>query len=99
MVSRRRPAAELDLRALASALVEEPAVLVLLAQAGESAQVILACSRGLSFDVRPVLQTLLSQLENGRGGGRPDFAQGSAAAGMELLDKLLGEAQQQLLSP
>lgn len=65
-----------EVRALASRLVETAGVVALLGTAGEKAQVILAHSADLPFDLNAALRQALAVLGEARGGGRPDFVQG-----------------------
>ena len=63
-------------RALASRLAAEPGTVALLGAAGEKAQVILARSGDLPYNLNPPLKAGLAALGDARGGGRPDFCQG-----------------------
>lgn len=65
-----------ELRALVSRLIETPSTVVLAGVAGPKAQVILAHSSDLSFDLNDALRPALAALGTNRGGGRPDFCQG-----------------------
>lgn len=64
-----------EVRLLAQALVAESGVIALLGATGEKAQLIFARSADVSLDVVPLLKKALDQL-GGRGGGRPNMAQG-----------------------
>jgi alanyl-tRNA synthetase len=68
-----------EVRSLAQALVAESGVVALLGAAGEKAQLIFARSADVSLDVLPLLKKALEQL-GGRGGGRPNMAQGGGAS-------------------
>ncbi|NDJ34278.1 MAG: alanyl-tRNA editing protein [Chloroflexi bacterium] len=82
-----------DLRALASALTTHDDVIVLLAS---RTAVTAARGAGLSHDMRPALQAALDVL-SGRGGGRPDFAQGGGIdAQPALCHKALAAARETL---
>ena len=69
-----------DVRSLVSQLVSEPRVMVLAGIPGDKAQIILARSADLPFDLRGALEPALDALGGGRGGGRPDFCQGGGLA-------------------
>jgi len=68
-----------EVRSLAQALVAESGVVALLGAAGEKAQLIFARSADVALDVLPLLKKALEQL-GGRGGGRPNMAQGGGAS-------------------
>jgi alanyl-tRNA synthetase len=68
-----------EVRSLAQALVAESGVVALLGAAGEKAQLIFARSADVPLDVVPLLRKALEQL-GGRGGGRPNMAQGGGAS-------------------
>ena len=68
-----------EVRLLAQALVAESGVVALLGAAGEKAQLIFARSADVRLDVVPLLKKALEQL-GGRGGGRPNMAQGGGAS-------------------
>jgi alanyl-tRNA synthetase len=68
-----------EVRLLAQALVAESGVVALLGAAGEKAQLIFARSADVPLDVLPLLKKALEQL-GGRGGGRPNLAQGGGAS-------------------
>jgi alanyl-tRNA synthetase len=68
-----------EVRLLAQALVAESGVVALLGAAGEKAQLIFARSADVALDVLPLLKKALEQL-GGRGGGRPNMAQGGGAS-------------------
>ncbi len=65
-----------DVRGLASRLIQQPGLIVLLAAAGDRAQVFAARSADVDLDMNMPLRAALAALGAGRGGGRPDFAQG-----------------------
>ncbi len=88
-----------EVRALASRLIEAPGVVALLGIAGEKAQVILARSADLPYDLNTVLQQALAMLGEARGGGRPDFAQGGGVpASLEQVAAALDAAERVLLA-
>lgn len=68
-----------EVRLLAQALTAEAGVVALLGAAGERAQLIFARSPDLSLDVQPLLKKALEVL-GGRGGGRPNLAQGGGVS-------------------
>ncbi len=68
-----------EVRLLAQALTAEAGVVALLGAAGERAQLIFARSADLSLDVQPLLKKALEAL-GGRGGGRPNLAQGGGVS-------------------
>lgn len=68
-----------EVRLLAQALTAEAGVVALLGAAGERAQLIFARSADLSLDVQPLLKKALEVL-GGRGGGRPNLAQGGGVS-------------------
>ncbi len=66
-------------RPLASALAAKDDVIVLLGTVkDDKAQLIFARSQGLEHDINALLKTSLSAID-GRGGGKPDFAQGAGS--------------------
>jgi alanyl-tRNA synthetase len=86
-----------EVRALASRLVEAPAVIALLGTSGEKAQLFLARSADLPYDMNAALRQGLAVLGNARGGGRPDFAQGGGVpASSEQVQAALEAAGQVL---
>ncbi len=88
-----------EVRALASRLIEAPGVVALLGIAGEKAQVILARSADLPYDLNTVLQQALAMLGEARGGGRPDFVQGGGVpASLEQVTAALDTAERVLLA-
>jgi alanyl-tRNA synthetase len=68
-----------EVRLLAQALAAESGVVALLGAAGEKAQLIFARSADVSVDVQPLLKKAL-ELIGGRGGGRPNLAQGGGVS-------------------
>lgn len=69
-----------DVRQLVQALVAHPATIALCGVSGEKAQLILARSDDLPFDMVAALKRALAVLGVDRGGGRPSFAQGGGVA-------------------
>ncbi len=68
-----------DLRALAQKVVAHPNTVALLASLGERVHLCVACAEGVPTDATALLRTVAEPLE-GKGGGQPRFAQGSAPA-------------------
>ncbi len=66
-----------ELRAIASELARHPGTIALLATVGERTHLCFARAEGVDIDVVPLLRDSCERLE-GKGGGRPHFAQGSA---------------------
>jgi len=82
-----------DLRALAGRLAGEPSTLAMLGAGGEKAQLIMARSQDLPYDMRSVLKQALATLGTDRGGGRPEFAQGGGIqATVEKVEAALQDA-------
>jgi alanyl-tRNA synthetase len=67
------------LRALASAVVAAPGLVVVLIGAGVPRPVVVARSADVAFDAGRFMRDLTAAL-GGRGGGRPELAQGGVAA-------------------
>jgi alanyl-tRNA synthetase len=72
------------LRTLAAAIVAEPDVLAVLVGGGEPAPVVVARSADVNFDARAWLARAAEAL-GGRGGGRPELAQGGLGAGADRI--------------
>jgi alanyl-tRNA synthetase len=68
------------LKAVASALVAHPEVATVLLSPGDSIAVVVARSQGVGIDSSKALRALLDRF-GGRGGGRPDMAQGAGLTG------------------
>lgn len=66
-----------ELRALAQELMRRSGVVALLAGIGERTHLCFACAEGVDLDVASLLREACAQLE-GKGGGQPHMAQGSA---------------------
>ncbi len=81
-------------RQVASRMVKEPGVQVLLAGRGQPAAVVFAQSTGLEADMGALLREALAGL-GGKGGGSKDFAQGSAPEAAQL-EKALAEVGRRL---
>lgn len=78
--------------ALVDALQRRPGTVSLLAaHDGEKARFAFLTGPGVELDVRPALRAALEPL-GGRGGGRPDRAQGAAAADREAAEAALARA-------
>jgi len=69
--------ASADLRGLAQRLTARPNTVALLAALGERTHLCVACSAEVTVDAAGLLQPICSAL-NGKGGGQPHLAQGSA---------------------
>jgi alanyl-tRNA synthetase len=69
-----------DARQLVQKLIAHPATIALCGVAGEKAQLIMARSDDLPYDMVPVLLRGLAVWGIDRGGGRPSFAQGGGAS-------------------
>jgi alanyl-tRNA synthetase len=88
-----------EVRALASCLVQAPGVVALLGVAGEKAHFVMARSQDLPHDMDAVLKHALAALGSGRGGGRPDFAQGGGVpADIGQVRAALAEAEEYILA-
>jgi len=86
-----------DVRQLVQALIAHPATIALCGVSGEKAQLILARSDDLPFDMVAALKRALAVLGADRGGGRPSFAQGGGmAAGAEAVESALRAAAETL---
>lgn len=86
-----------DLRILARKLVDSSEVVALLFSVDDRTQYCFARAEALDLDVNELLQEACRRLD-GKGGGRPDVAQGSAPATplsevKDLLDELLAELE------
>lgn len=82
-----------DLRALAGRLAGMPSTVVVLGAAGDKAQLVLARSADLPYDMRSALKQALAALGTDRGGGRPEFAQGGGIeATVERIETALQNA-------
>jgi len=66
-----------ELRAIASELASHPGMIALLATVGERVHLCFARAEDVDIDVLPLLRDCCERLE-GKGGGRPHLAQGSA---------------------
>jgi alanyl-tRNA synthetase len=84
-----------SLRSLAQKLVQAPGVVALLAATGERSQLCFARSANVNLDMRPMLREACERLK-GKGGGRPDQAQGSGQiAGAAAVQAALSEVAAQ----
>jgi alanyl-tRNA synthetase len=68
------------LKNLAAAVVSEPGMIVVMTSDGQPAPVVVARSADVAFDAGQWLKAAMTEL-GGRGGGRPELAQGGIAAG------------------
>jgi alanyl-tRNA synthetase len=72
------------LKTLATAIVEGPGLVTILVGDGQPAAVVVARSADISFDAGAWMKSATSAL-GGRGGGRPELAQGGLAAAPERI--------------
>jgi len=80
VVIRHEPAADLaGLRGLAAAVVSEPGFVAVLVGDGEPAPIVVARSADIGLDAGGLMKWLTTEL-GGRGGGRPELAQGGVSA-------------------
>ena len=88
---------ELDeVKMLAHKLAAQPGVIALLAsQQGNAAKLIFARAADVTSDMNALLRVACEEL-GGRGGGKPDFAQGGGNR-TELLDQVLARAKEKVL--
>ena len=68
------------LKAIASSLVAQSGVVAVLVSARDSIAAVVACSQNVAIDSNKVLRALLDRF-GGRGGGRPELAQGAGLVG------------------
>lgn len=88
-----------EVRQLVQTLIARPATIALCGVSGEKAQLILARSDDLPFDMVAALRRALAVLGVDRGGGRPSFAQGGGvAAGPEAVMAALHAAAETIRS-
>lgn len=86
-----------DLKLLAHRLVENPSTVALLAaKEGDTARLVFARSANLALDVSRLMRAACERLA-GRGGGKPDFAQGGGTR-TEELDAALATAAAEAVS-
>ena len=85
---------EAGLKAIGSSLVAQSGVVAVLVSAGDSIAAVVARSQNVAIDSSKVLRTLLDRF-GGRGGGRPELAQGAGLVGK--IDDIL-TASRELLS-
>ena len=83
------------LKAIASALAAQGRVVVALVSVGDPTAVVIARSQDVAIDAAKTLRTLLDRF-GGRGGGRPDLAQGAGLIGK--VDDILAAARETLTS-
>ncbi len=84
------------LRAVAERAIEARSVVVVTAPAGDTAAIVVQCSAGVGVDAGQVMKRL-AQATGGRGGGRPERAEGRLPAG-EALEAALQELRGALLA-
>jgi alanyl-tRNA synthetase len=98
VVSRVFLGRELDeVKMLAHKLVAQPGVVALLAiQQGSNVKLIFARSANAKSDMNALLRAACEEL-GGRGGGKPDFAQGGGNRA-ELLEQVLAKAKEKVLA-
>ncbi len=72
------PAPAERVRRVAQELRSRPGSVVMLASSGEKPQLFCARADGIDLDAAALLKAALAEV-GGRGGGRPDWAQGGAA--------------------
>jgi alanyl-tRNA synthetase len=78
------------LKTIASALLTESSVAATLVSPGDPIAIVVACSPGAGLDAGKTLRILLDRF-GGRGGGRPDLAQGAGLKGSP--DEILAAAR------
>jgi alanyl-tRNA synthetase len=76
-----------EVRGLANRVAEHPGTVTLLAATGDKANLVFARSQDLAFDMNALMKEAVSRI-NGKGGGRPNFAQGGGHLGTDLLSVL-----------
>lgn len=87
------------MRILARKLAEHSSIVALLFSIAERTHFCFARAENLDLDVRELLQEACSQL-SGKGGGRPEVAQGSAsAAELNVVQAVLSDLQLRWLRP
>lgn len=84
------------LQALANTIVGAPGLVAVLGGTGETSSVVLARSRDLDVDLRPIGKDVFALL-GGKGGGQPHFVQGGGAGrnvrdAMKLAEERIGSA-------
>jgi alanyl-tRNA synthetase len=77
-----------EVKGLANRLAEHPGTVALLAATGDKSNLVFARSADLVFDMNALMKEAVSRI-NGKGGGRPNFAQGGGPLGPDLLSVLL----------
>jgi alanyl-tRNA synthetase len=82
------------LKAIASALAAESGVAATLVSVGDPIAIVVARSQNVAIDAGRTLRTLLDRF-GGRGGGRPDLAQGAGLVGK--VDDILAAAREILV--
>jgi alanyl-tRNA synthetase len=88
-----------EMRILARKLAEHSSIVALLFSIAERTHFCFARAENLDLDVRELLQEACSQL-SGKGGGRPEVAQGSAsAAELNVVQAVLSDLQLRWLRP
>ena len=87
------------LKALAAAAASRPGVVAALLSAGEPALVVIARASDVNLDAAAVLEALVKKF-GGKGGGKPELAQGGGLAGARAdMTAALGQLIESLLRP
>jgi alanyl-tRNA synthetase len=79
------------MKAIASALSTESGVVAVLVSPGSAVAIVVARSLDITLDSSKALRTLLDRF-GGRGGGRPELAQGAGLVGK--IDDILAAARE-----
>jgi len=76
-----------EIKSLAARIIEHPGIVALLAATADKTNLVFARSADLPFDMNALMKEAMS-LIGGKGGGRPNFAQGGGPVIPEALDLL-----------
>jgi len=76
-----------EVKGLANRLAEHPETVALLAATADKANLVFARSQDLAFDMNALMKEAVGRI-NGKGGGRPNFAQGGGPLVPDLLSVL-----------